>query len=243
MIKKDTILSTPIQHLGDWTFNEQVADVFTDMAKRSIPGYNNIITMIGMLAARFVQENTHIYDLGCSLGAATQSIRRNCDNKNCTIYAIDNSNAMVARCKRLLDNYKSNTTIHVIEADIVDIDINNASMVVLNFTLQFIEPEKRLAILEKIYQGLRPNGVLVLSEKISSEDPVIHELLFNMHHDFKRANGYSELEISQKRSLLENVMLTDSIECHLERLKNVGFQHASTWYQCFNFTSFIAIKK
>lgn len=242
-MKKDNILATPIAHLGDWRFNEQVADVFPDMAQRSIPGYGNIITMIGMLAARFVQDNSAVYDLGCSLGAATQSIRRNIEDKHCTIYAIDNSPAMITRCKRLIESYKSAITVDVIEADINTINIENASMVVLNFTLQFIEPERRQHILEKIYRGLRPSGVLVLSEKVASDDPVIHQLLFDMHHDFKRANGYSELEISQKRSLLENVMRTDSIEHHISRLKQAGFEHVSTWYQCFNFTSFLAIKR
>ncbi|HBT2311646.1 TPA: DUF72 domain-containing protein [Klebsiella pneumoniae subsp. pneumoniae] len=62
------------------------------------------------------------------------------------------------------------------------------------------------------------------------------------HHDFKRANGYSELEISQKRSMLENVMLTDSVETHKARLRQAGFEHAELWFQCFNFGSLVAVK-
>ena len=111
-----------------------------------------------------------------------------------------------------------------IEGDIRDIEIHNASMVVLNFTVQFLEPAERQALLNKIYQGLNPGGALVLSEKFSFEDATVGELLFNMHHDFKRANGYSELEISQKRSMLENVMLTDSVEVHKARLREAGFE-------------------
>jgi tRNA (cmo5U34)-methyltransferase len=130
----------------------------------------------------------------------------------------------------------------VIEADILDINIENASMVVLNFTLQFLEPADRLRLLEQVYRGLRPGGALVLSEKFSFEDTDVGELLFNMHHDFKRANGYSELEISQKRSMLENVMLTDSVASHKTRLKQAGFEHAEVWFQCFNFGSLIALK-
>jgi tRNA (cmo5U34)-methyltransferase len=115
-------------------------------------------------------------------------------------------------------------------------------MVVLNFTLQFLEPAERLTLLEKIYQGLNPGGALVLSEKFSFEDATVGELLFNMHHDFKRANGYSELEISQKRSMLENVMLTDSVEAHKARLRSAGFEHSELWFQCFNFGSLVALK-
>ena len=211
---QDNLFATPIANLGDWRFDEKVAEVFPDMIKRSVPGYSNIISMIGMLAGRFVTPHSQVYDLGCSLGAATLSMRRNIDVAGCKIIGVDNSPAMVERCQRHIDAYKAATPVEIIEGDILDIDINNASMVVLNFTLQFLAPDNRQRLLNRIYQGLNPGGVLVLSEKFSFQDKQIGELLFNMHHDFKRANGYSELEISQKRSMLENVMLTDPVETH-----------------------------
>ncbi|MGV3069193.1 carboxy-S-adenosyl-L-methionine synthase CmoA, partial [Proteus mirabilis] len=181
-------------------------------------------------------------DLGCSLGSATLAMRRNIDVAGCKIIGVDNSPAMVERCQRHIDAYKAATPVEIIEGDILDIDINNASMVVLNFTLQFLAPDNRQRLLNRIYQGLNPGGVLVLSEKFSFQDKQIGELLFNMHHDFKRANGYSELEISQKRSMLENVMLTDPVETHKSRLHQAGFPHAEVWFQCFNFGSLLAIK-
>ncbi|HBV92231.1 MAG TPA: carboxy-S-adenosyl-L-methionine synthase CmoA, partial [Pantoea sp.] len=195
-----------------------------------------------MLAERFVTPDSRVYDLGCSLGAATLSVRRNIHVPGCQIIAVDNSPAMVERCRRHLDAFRADTPVTVLEADIRDIEIEDASLVVLNFTLQFLEPPARLALLEKIWQGLKPGGALVLSEKFSFEDAEVGELLFNMHHDFKRANGYSELEISQKRSMLENVMLTDSVEAHKARLKQAGFSHAELWFQCFNFGSLVALK-
>ncbi|AML58295.1 tRNA (cmo5U34)-methyltransferase [Serratia rubidaea] len=242
MPNRDTLFSAPIDKLGDWTFDERVAEVFPDMIQRSVPGYSNIISMIGMLAERFVQPNSQVYDLGCSLGAATLSMRRNISVADCKIIAVDNSPAMVERCRRHIDAFRADTPVEVIEADILDINIENASMVVLNFTLQFLEPADRLRLLQQVYRGLRPGGALVLSEKFSFEDAPVGELLFNMHHDFKRANGYSELEISQKRSMLEHVMLTDSVEAHKARLQQAGFEHAEVWFQCFNFGSLIALK-
>ncbi|QDY42177.1 carboxy-S-adenosyl-L-methionine synthase CmoA [Candidatus Pantoea soli] len=242
MSDRDTLFSAPIDKLGDWTFDERVAEVFPDMIQRSVPGYSNIISMIGMLAERFVQPDSKVYDLGCSLGAATLSVRRNIHVPGCQIIAVDNSPAMVERCRRHLDAFRGETPVDVLEADIRDIPIENASLVVLNFTLQFLAPDARLALLQKIAQGLNPGGALVLSEKFSFEDAEVGELLFNMHHDFKRANGYSELEISQKRSMLENVMLTDSVEAHKARLKRAGFAHAELWFQCFNFGSLVALK-
>lgn len=242
MSDRDTLFSSPIAKPGDWTFDERVAEVFPDMIQRSVPGYSNIISMIGMLAERFVQPHSQVYDLGCSLGAATLSVRRNIHYDSCKIIAVDNSPAMVEPCRRHLNAFKSQTPVEVIEGDILHITIENASMVVLNFTLQFLEPDDRQLLLNNIWQGLKPGGALVLSEKFSFADAEVGELLFNMHHDFKRANGYSELEISQKRSMLENVMLTDSVETHKKRLQQAGFEHAVLWFQCFNFGSLVAVK-
>lgn len=242
MQNHDELFATPIQNLGDWTFDEKVAEVFPDMIQRSVPGYSTIISMIGMLAKRFTKAGSTVYDLGCSLGAVTLSIRRNIQVDNCKIVAVDNSPAMVERCKRHLDLFRSDIDVTVYEADIRNIEITNASMVVLNFTLQFLPPVDRQHLLNTIYQGLIPGGILVLSEKFSFADEQINPLLFDMHLDFKRANGYSELEISQKRSMLENVMLTDTIDTHKQRIQQAGFSHVDTWFQCVNFGSLIAIK-
>ncbi|MGL5432905.1 MAG: carboxy-S-adenosyl-L-methionine synthase CmoA, partial [Plesiomonas shigelloides] len=217
-------------------------EVFPDMIQRSVPGYSNIIATIGMLAKRFIQPNTQAFDLGCSLGAATLSMRRNIDVEGVRLIAVDNSAAMIERCRRHIDAFRSDTPVDIIEGDIRQVKIENASMVVLNFTLQFLPPDDRQALLNRIYAGLRPGGALVLSEKFSFADQTIGDLLFDMHLDFKRANGYSELEISQKRSALENVMLTDSVETHKARLQQAGFEHAEVWFQCFNFGSMLAIK-
>ena len=242
MSNRDTIFSAPIAQLGDFSFDERVAEVFPDMIQRSVPGYSNIIATIGMLAKRFIQPNTQAFDLGCSLGAATLSMRRNIDVEGVRLIAVDNSAATIERCRRHIDAFRSDTPVNIIEGDIRQVKIENASMVVLNFTLQFLPPDDRQALLNRIYAGLRPGGALVLSEKFSFADQTIGDLLFDMHLDFKRANGYSELEISQKRSALENVMLTDSVETHKARLQQAGFEHAEVWFQCFNFGSMLAIK-
>jgi putative methyltransferase len=239
---KDTIFSAPIEKLGDFTFDEAVAEVFPDMIQRSVPGYSNIITAIGMLTQRFVTNHSNIYDLGCSRGAGILSIRRNIQGKQAQIIGIDNSPAMVERCRAHINAYHSNVPVEILCDDIRQVEIKNASMVVLNFTLQFLPRTDRLALLKKIHQGLNPNGILVLSEKFTFENDTMNELLIDLHHTFKRANGYSELEVSQKRTALENVMLTDSIKTHKKRLQEAGFSQIELWFQCFNFGSMVAIK-
>ncbi|MEI6894199.1 MAG: carboxy-S-adenosyl-L-methionine synthase CmoA [Colwellia sp.] len=238
----DLIYSQAHKQVKNFTFDAQVVEVFPDMISRSVPGYNTIIDTIGRLSQQFVQEKSNIYDLGCSLGAATLAMRKGITANHCKIIGVDNSIEMVKRCKMHVDAFKGKTPVDIIEDNIQDIVIENASMVVLNFTLQFIEKSQRQALLNKIAKGLKPGGLLVLSEKISSNDEAIDEVLIELHHSFKRDNGYSELEVAQKRSALEKIMLTDTVEVHKERLSQAGFKHASLWFQCFNFTSFIAIK-
>ncbi|MDT9587314.1 MAG: carboxy-S-adenosyl-L-methionine synthase CmoA [Candidatus Arsenophonus melophagi] len=240
--KKDTLFASPIDNLGVWQFDDKVSEVFHDMIRRSIPFYENIITMIGMIATRFVTDNSTIYDLGCSLGEATLSILRNIKAKNYQIIAIDNSEAMTERCQQYIYSYKADIPVEIIKSDVFDINMKNASMVILNFTLQFIEPAARQQLINRIYQGLNPGGILILSEKFNFYDETIGSLLRNMHYDFKRANGYSELELTQKHAMLEHIMLLDSINNHKIRLRSAGFNHYDLWFQCFNFGSLLAIK-
>ncbi|MGL4752723.1 MAG: carboxy-S-adenosyl-L-methionine synthase CmoA [Aeromonadaceae bacterium] len=242
MHKKDQLFAAPIAQLGDFCFDEQVAEVFPDMIQRSVPGYSNILSAIGMMTERFAQPGSRLYDLGCSLGAATLMMRRHVPYTDCQIIGIDNSPAMVERCRNHIHGYKSPVPVEIREGDICQVAIEDASVVVLNFTLQFIEPEQRLGLLTRIHHGLRPGGLLILSEKFRFDDQPVSDVIVDLHLDFKRANGYSELEISQKRTLLENVLRADTVAQHKSRLQAAGFAHSELWFQCFNFGSLIAIK-
>ncbi|HHT00808.1 MAG TPA: carboxy-S-adenosyl-L-methionine synthase CmoA [Thiomicrospira sp.] len=239
---KDNIYAHEHEAVGAFQFDESVVAVFPDMIQRSVPGYQTILTGIGELTASYVQESSNLYDLGCSLGAATLTMRRKVNQPNCKIIAVDNSEAMINRAQEHIQAFHSEVPVELKCADITDIKIENASVVVINFTLQFIDSDQRYALLEKIYQGLNPGGILVLSEKIHFEDESLQSAIEHLHLQFKRANGYSELEISQKRSSLENVLVSDTEAFHIERLKQVGFNSAGIWFQAYNFASFIAIK-
>lgn len=239
----DALFAEPLKQIGHFTFNKAVVDVFPDMIKRSVPGYTTIIGMIGDLAERFTQANTRCYDLGCSLGAASLAMRRRISVSGCEIIAVDNSVAMVDQCAKLIERDNGLTPISVHCQNIQDIQIENASIVVLNFTLQFIDQSQRSAILDKIYRGLNPGGVLIMSEKVAFEDSHHHDLMIDLYHGFKKANGYSDLEIAQKREALENVLIPETLAQHRKRLKEVGFQDADVWFQCFNFASMLAQKE
>jgi tRNA (cmo5U34)-methyltransferase len=149
---------------------------------------------------------------------------------------------MIERCRQLMARDENRTPVDLRLDDICTVDIENASVAVLNFTLQFVPIEQRETLLARIGANMHRGGILVLSEKIRFEDEHLQQLNTDLHHTFKRANGYSDLEISQKRSALENVLLPETIASHTERLRRAGFTSVDVWFQCFNFASLVAIR-
>lgn len=236
---RDRVYAEPRAQVAEFAFDEQVAAVFPDMIRRSVPGYPAIVAMIGLLAEQHAQPDSRLYDLGCSLGAASAAMRARVKQPGCELVAVDNAAAMAERAGEALQATPG-MPVTVRCADIRDVPVENASVVVLNFTLQFVPPGDRLALLQRIRAGMRPDGVLVLSEKIAGCDPAQDRLLTDLHHAFKRANGYSDLEISQKRSALERVLVPETIAAHRQRLAQAGFSRSDLWFQCFNFVSLVA---
>ncbi len=212
------------------------------MISRSVPGYTDIIQGIGLLADSFVRKNSRVYDLGCSLGAASLSIREQVQTSHYEIIAIDNSAAMVQRCQQHLGAFRTPVNTTICQADILDFDYQSASFIVINFTLQFLDKASRSALLRRLYKVLLPGGALILSEKLTFADDKINQLLTQQHHLFKKQNGYSDLEISQKRAALENVLIPETLQQHYHRLKQAGFSHTYSWFQRLNFISLISIK-
>ena len=240
-VEHDNIYALPMKKIGDFQFDQQVVDVFPDMISRSVPGYASILSMIGEIAERYVPAGGVVYDLGCSLGACTRVVRGRVP-ADCRIIAVDSSQAMVEEFGKNLEQNSELCRVEIRLGDILELEITEASLSVLNFTLQFIPKEKREHFLARIARGTCSGGALVLSEKVRFPDEDQQALLTELHHDFKRANGYSELEIAQKRTALEKTLIPETIETHLERLRRVGFSTVTCWFQCFNFVSILAVK-
>jgi len=241
---RDQVFSRPLSEVKAFEFNETVAGVFQDMISRSVPGYALLLRMIGLYASIFVQPGSRVYDLGCSLGEASLVIADQSAGIDRDIIAVDSSSAMIDKCRQH-SNKAHHDTAPNIEwrcADIRATDISNASMVVLNLTLQFLPPAERQALLQKIFNGLRPGGVLVLSEKVVFADATENQHMQQLYQGFKKTMGYSDLEISQKRNALENVLIPDDEQQHQERLQTAGFGEIYQCFRAFNFVSYLAIK-
>ena len=244
---QDNLFAKPLTHLVDFAFDEQVASVFPDMIRRSVPGYETVIAMLGVFASALVTPGSRVYDLGCSQGAATLALRRHIRVADVTLVAVDNSAPMIERCRSNVAADLSPAAVELRCEDIQDTPIENASLVALNYTLQFVPPEQRAGLVQRLYQGMNPGAGLILSEKIclpgaNQQEGSQQQHFTHWHHEFKRLNGYSDLEISQKRQAIENVLIPESTADHIQRLQQAGFSEVYCWFQCFNFASFVAIK-
>ncbi|TDX32998.1 tRNA (cmo5U34)-methyltransferase [Modicisalibacter xianhensis] len=240
---RDAIFTTPLDRVASFSFDEQVVACFPDMIRRSVPGYGQILGMLGVLAERHLRHGGHVYDLGCSLGAVGLALAGRLPPDAFSLTGIDLSLAMVSRARAILTEECPEHRIEIVEGDIRQVEYRPASMIVLNFTLQFLSPGDRDEVIARLYAALEPGGVLVLSEKIVAADEQENAWLVARYHDFKRANGYSDLEISQKRTALENVLVPDTLAAHHARLSGAGFSRVTTWFQYLNFASMIAFKE
>lgn len=242
-LKKDKFFDTKLDRIEKFQFNRDVADVFDDMVSRSVPFYNEIHSLILDLIDR-VYTGGCIYDLGCSTGTTMALIHKHLHEqkrKRGQIIGVDNSRAMLEVAREKL------SSLHVENYDLTcaslqNLEYEDAGLVVMNYTLQFIKPAERPQILRKIYQALRPGAAFVLSEKIDLPDSKLHQLTTNLYYDFKRRKGYSELEISQKREALEEVLRPLTPSDQIQQLQDSGFEHVDTLFRWYNFTCYVGIK-
>jgi len=239
--RRDDLFASPLSDPGLFRFDASVASVFPDMINRSVPGYATVVGMTGTLAAQHARPGSRIYDLGCSWGASLLSVAREPACERCALIGIDNSESMLEQASRHLAQFPEASRIELQHADVLDTPLDNASVVIMNYALQFIPIEAREGLLKRIREAMMPGDVLILSEKLTLPDPRLNEYLIDLHHDFKRQQGYSDLEIAQKRQALEDVLVPETREAHVARLKAVGFSRCDVWFQCLNFGSLIAI--
>ena len=229
---RDTLFADGERHLVDFAFDEDVAAVFPDMIRRSVPGYETMLPLTGLLAARHLPVGGRCFDLGCSLGAASHAVLAAVGRRPCEVIGVDDSPAMLERARQLAGD---EPRLRWLEADVREVDFGRADVVILNYTLQFLPVDDRQPLLAKIRGALADAGVVLIAEKLRSS-----RYFAEAHLDFKRANGYSELEVSGKRSALENVMRIDSQQTHLKRLQDAGFADAKLWFRCLNWGTFAA---
>ena len=227
---------------SDFKFSSKVAGVFDDMVNRSVPYYEEMQRMVGELAADHAKEITKIYDLGCSTGTTLIHMDQTVGD-NVQFVGVDDSKDMLEKCRAKLTQMEFRHPYELMVADLnQDVKIENASVVVLVLTLQFVRPINRERLVKQIFNGLQSDGSLILIEKILAEDSRFNRDFIKYYYDMKRRHHYSEMEISQKREALENVLIPYKLSENIALLRDVGFEHCETFFKWYNFTGIIAKK-
>lgn len=239
---KDQIYVDPVGVVAPFEFNEKVAKVFDDMLERSVPLYRECLLRQTQLIARYYQPGTRIYDLGCSHGNLGVMVLDELGRELRELVGVDNSLPMLERYRHRLSSHPFGGRVLTVAEDIRNLRLTEASVVVVNLTLQFLPLADRDTLLARIFNALEPRGILLLTEKTVQKDPELAALDQDFYYRFKAENGYSELEISQKRDALETVLLPESLEQHVQRLQHVGFDRPVVWLKWFNFASIVCRK-
>jgi tRNA (cmo5U34)-methyltransferase len=241
--KRDVLFSDASRAVGDFNFGEQTAEVFDDMLDRSVPMYRELQRMIGELAGEFVTEGSNVYDLGCSTGITLETLHL-AVGPGATLIGLDYSEPMLERARQRFRPLLESGRMRLEHADLNrGYLIENASVVVLNLTLQFVRPLYRDNLMRQIVSGLNDNGVLILVEKVLAADSTMNRLFIKFYYDMKRRNGYEEMEISQKREALENVLIPYRVDENVELLRRSGFREVETFFRWYNFCGFLALKR
>ena len=238
MTRKDRLFQNRRPQIVDFAFDEAVAEAFPDMIRRSVPGFETVIPITGLIAAESLPEGGLAFDLGCSQGATTLALLRTLGDRSCRIVAVDSSAPMLDRARKNI----SDERVSFRHEDIRQTDVSGASVLLLNYVLQFIAPADRQTLLDRCCKALLPGGLVILSEKVRFSGKRDQAWSESLHIAYKKANGYSDLEVSQKREALERVMIVDTEAEHRERLEAAGFKTVRTWFRCLNWCSIVAIK-
>ena len=237
----DRIFQDPARKAADFSFNEETAEVFEDMLDRSVPGYREIQRMIVELAGDFAVDDTNVYDLGCSTGITLRNLDKL--ERRVRLIGVDSSAAMLTKAERAFEQSPLRHPYTLVCRNLNEgMQVEDASVVVMSLTLQFVRPLYRERALSGICEGLLPDGALILVEKVTGEDSLLSRLFIGHYHEFKQRNGYSETEIAKKREALENVLLPYRLNENIELLRAAGFRAVEVFFTWSNFAGLLAVK-
>jgi len=238
--EKDQLFASSL-YPKPFSFNREVAGVFDDMVKRSIPLYCDVTSYLGTWAVDYYRGGSNIYDIGCSTGTTLMHLSQRL-SKPVSLIGIDKSEAMIEKAQEKLTHAPRHHQYQLLCKDVMDVSLSHASMVVVNYTLQFLPVAQRLQLLKNVYHSLMPGGILFLSEKVRFDHPQFQETSTNIYESFKEDQGYSRTEIEKKKEALDNVLIPFTEGELRTSLGQAGFQHTDSVMKWNNFMSLVAFK-
>jgi tRNA (cmo5U34)-methyltransferase len=240
--QRDNLFDSPSQNVTAFHFGEDIARVFDDMVSRSVPFYQELQQMTVELARTFAQSGTRLYDLGCSTGTSLIQLAQACRHLQLQLVGVDNSTAMLQRARQKLADAGCLDRCVLTHTDLEHLQVDNASVILMLLTLQFVRPARREALVRRLAEGLVNDGALILVEKTVSRHARLNHVFIERHHDFKKDQGYSALEIARKRDALENVLIPYRLDENIELLARNGFSEVEVFFRWYNFAGIVAVK-
>ncbi|AKF26035.1 tRNA methyltransferase [Sulfurovum lithotrophicum] len=232
---KDKVFAKPIEK--KFEFDQAVASVFDDMLSRSVPFYDEVRHLVISLILAEQKEDMRVLDLGVSTAKFLLDLHSRMDARM-QLKGIDNSPAMLERAKQKCRAFGASIDLEL--ADMMAYSYEEEDIIVANYTLQFIRPIQRIELVKRLYEGLNEDGIFIFSEKVVFEDKRLDKMMIDIYYDYKKAQGYSEYEIAQKREALENVLIPFTIEENIRMCREAGFKNINTVFQWANFVTFVA---
>ncbi len=240
---KDHVFKKEIIRTEDFKFDSNVAHVFDDMVNRSVPFYGEMQRMMAEQAADYAKSNSDVYDLGCATGTTLLGMNT-AIAEDIRFIGLDDSQKMLDKCRTKLKDTAFKRPFDLRIADLnKNVEISNASVVILCLTLQFVRPVNREKLLKDIFRGLNSGGILILTEKILAEDSIFNRNFIKYYYNHKQRNDYSEMEIAQKREALENILIPYKLSENMTLLQEIGFAHCEVFFKWYNFAGLIAVKQ
>ena len=241
-MSQDTLFRDKREFINDFDFGKNTAQVFDDMLNRSVPFYSEIQRMIAEIANYFAVKNTNLYDLGCSTGETFIALDQNVPSK-VKFIGIDSSDAMLEKARKKMEEAKISHEYALIRSDLNQgVNIENASIVIMSLTLQFIRPLYREKVIRSIAEGINESGCFIVIEKVLSTNSLINRLFIKLYYDFKKRSGYDELEIKQKREALENVLIPYHYDENRQLMLSNGFKSCESFFRWYNYCGLLAVK-
>jgi tRNA (cmo5U34)-methyltransferase len=245
-MKRDRIFRGTAGQVKGFEFNDEVAEVFDDMIRRSVPFYLEQQAMIKEIGKKFWIPGTDVYDLGCATATTLINLCREIAEP-ASFIGYDSSLPMLERAKRKIKENGLEDRVKMrygdLNGDLSGLPLENASVVTMCWTLQFIRPLRRDSLVRWVYDGTVEGGAFVVTEKVHTSNTDMNRFFIDFYSDFKRRNGYSGQEILRKREALESVLIPYRIDENLEMIRRNGWEIVETFFQWYNFAGFLCVKK
>ena len=225
--------------LGSFSFGGSTPKYFDKHITKSVPLYDMGQNMICKLSSFFLNNDSAVYDLGCSTGTLIKKVIEYNKGIKFKVHGIDIEKNMIKEAKK--KNRKKNNVSFKCE-DLVKVKLKKSDFIVSYYSIQFVKPKHRQLIFDKIYKSLNWGGAFVLFEKVRGPDARFQDLMTQIYNEYKRDIGYNETHIYNKSLSLRGVLEPFTTKANIDFLKRTGFTDITSVMKYSCFEGLLAIK-